>query len=150
MAKTTVNAMVTRIKRRIDYDITDTDTGRIYNRRPQFKTNPSQAIIDAQVVVEKTRIQFDLDCDANALNLPTDEDRLLEYYRGIKRDVVLRIRAYPAATAQQASDYIATEYPNSPFDFNRLYGIWSNIVGTSSWADFKTWVIDHKFREYDT
>ncbi len=129
--------------------VVDSDTEAQYIRNFQSKTMPDQARLDELGALAISRIQNELDMDANAMNLTTDEDRLLEYYRTIKGDIVLRIRQFPGATAQQAKDYIAVEYPNSPFNFDEFYGIWIGMVNVSTWADFKTWVIDRKFRGID-
>lgn len=129
--------------------VVDSDTGKQYIHVFQSEVDPDAAMLDALATLAKDRVQYQLDMDANAMNRTTDEDRLLEYYRNIKRDIVLRVRAFPGATAQQAKDYIAAEYPNSPFDFDELYSIWIGMIGVSTWADFKLWVIDHKFKEID-
>ncbi len=129
--------------------ITDTVTGKIYSREFNLDHSPDSTEQDALATLAKTRIQIELDFEANAMNLTSDEDRLLEYYRGIKRDIVLRIRAVPGATLAQAQTYIAGEYPDSMFVFAELYAIWRNMIGVTTWADFKTWVIDHKFRGID-
>ena len=129
--------------------VVNSDTGKQYIRNFHSKTTPDQSRLDTLATLAQDRIQTELDYDANAMNLTTDEDRLLEYYRNIKRDFVLRIRAFPAATAQQAKDYIVAEYPNSPFDFDQLYAIWIGMIGVSTWDDFKTWVINKKFRGID-
>lgn len=130
-------------------NVIDSDTGKVYNRRFQSKAEPDQARLDELGTLAKSRIQDEFDMQANAMNLRTDEDRLLEYYRGIKRDIILRIRQFPGATIQQAQNYIADEYPDSPFNFGELYSIWRRMIGVSTWTEFKAWVIDHKFREID-
>lgn len=129
--------------------VTDTVTGKIYN--PYFNRDhiPDSTEQEFWATVAKSRIQAELDFLANDMNLTSDEDRLLKYYRGIKTDIILRIRAFPLATVQQAKDYIASEYPDSPFDFDELYEIWIGMINVSTWANFKTWVIDHKFRVVD-
>lgn len=129
--------------------ITDTVTGKIYNREFSLDHSPDAVEQESWATVAKDRIQKELDYQANAMNLTTDEDRLLEYYRNIKRDIILRIRQFPLATAQQAKDYIASEYPNSPFGFDELYAIWIGMINVSTWAAFKIWIRDHKFREVD-
>lgn len=129
--------------------VTDTVTGKIYDREFNLDHSPDSTEQESWATVAKNRVQAELDFEANDMNLTTDEEKLLEKYRDIKRDIILRIRAVPAATAQQAKDYIASEYPNSPFDFDALYAIWLDMIGVSTWADFKTWVIDHKFRGID-
>lgn len=133
----------------LDIEITDTVTGKVYNRQFSLSFSPDAGEQTVWATVAKNRIQAELDYLANGMNLPTDEERLLESYRGIKTDIVLRIRAVPGATLLQAQDYIAAQYPDSPFDFAELYSIWLGMTGVSTWADFKTWVIDHKFREVD-
>lgn len=129
--------------------VVDSDTGLQYIRKFHSETDPDQTQLDALGALAISRIQNELDMKANAMNLKIDETRLLEEYRKIKRDVVLRIRAFPEATSQQAKDYIAVEYPNSPFNFDELYAIWIGMINVSTWADFKTWVIDKKFKEID-
>lgn len=130
-------------------NVTDTVSGKVYNYRFSVDSDPSAGELDALAIIAKTRIQAELDCEANDLNLTTDEDLLLEVYRILKTDVILRIRAVPDDTAQQTKDYIAGEYPNSPFDFDELYAIWIGMINVSTWADFKTWVITRKFRGID-
>lgn len=126
-------------------EIADTITGLRYIRRSYFHTEPDSAEQEAQAVIEKERIQLQIDLDANDLNLTTDEDALLDYYRRIKIDVVLRIRQYPGATLQEASDYISDKYPDSPFDFNELYQQWLRLSNSANWTAFKQFCIDHKF-----
>lgn len=133
----------------VKINVTDTATGKVYNRRFQNATDPDQARLDELATLAKERIQAELGYEANAMNLTTDEDHLLEYYRNIKIDIILRIRQFPNATIQQASDYIANKYPDSPFDFAELYAIWRGMINVSTWAQFKTWVITHKFRDID-
>ena len=130
-------------------EVTDDITGQVYNRRFQSKVLPDQTRLDSLVNLAIANIQDILDMDANVMNLPIDEDRLLEYYRNIKLDIIRRIRAFPGATVQQAKDYVTIKYPKSPFDFDELYAVWIGIIGASTWAEFKTWVIDHKFAEID-
>lgn len=129
--------------------ITDTVTGKVYTHPFSLNYSPDAAEQESYADLARDRIQLKLDYEANGMNLTTDEDRLLEYYRGIKEDIVRRIRVVPGATAQQAKDYIAAQYPDSPFDFDELYNIWIGMIDVSTWDDFKTWVIDHKFREID-
>lgn len=129
--------------------VVESDTGEQYIRMFQSKAAPDQARLDELGALAISRIQNELDMEANDMNLKTDAVRLLEYYRNIKRDIILRIRQFPGATAQQAKDYIAVEYPNSPFNFDELYGIWIGMINVSTWAQFKVWVINHKFREID-
>ncbi len=125
------------------------DVGRVYNRRYQSRTEPDVTRLNELIALGKSQIQTELDMEANPMNLTTDEDQLLEYYRGIKRDIILHIRQFPGATAQQAKDYIATKYSNSMFDFDKLYAIWIGMINVSTWAQFKTWVINYKFRGID-
>jgi len=110
---------------------------------------PTDQELDALIAYRTVLIQQELDYEANDLNLTTDEDALLDYYRGIKADIILRIRRYPGATLQQAGDYIAGKYPNSPFEFTELYQHWLRISSCSDWAEFKQFIIDHKFRDID-
>lgn len=130
-------------------EIADMVTGLRYTRRPMFHADPNAAEQEAQAIIEKARIQQQIDLDANNLNLTTDEDALLDYYRRIKIDVVLRIRQYPGTTLQQASDYISGKYPDSPFDFNELYQQWLRLSNSADWTSFKTFCIDHKFKDVD-
>jgi len=132
-----------------EFLVTDTETGRMWHPLLCTPEEPTQAELDVLITSRKMLIQQDLDYEANDLNLTTDEDALLDYYRGIKRDVILRIRQYPGATLQQAADYISSKYPDSPFAFNELYQQWLQISGCSNWAQFKQFVIDHKFRDID-
>jgi hypothetical protein len=131
-------------------EVVDTVTGAVYVRRPMFRTDPSIAELNAQIAIEKERIQLEIDLYANDLNLTTDEDRLLGYYRGIKNDIILRVRQYPAATLQQAADYISGKYPDSPFAFSQLYQQWLSLSNCATWAQFKTFCIDRKFIGIDS
>jgi hypothetical protein len=130
-------------------DITDTDTGRIYHEMFTTADYPTVEILTPLVVKAKQRIQAQLDIEENDLNLTIDEDRLLGYYRSIKRDVILRIRQNSGATLQQARDYIAARYPESPFDFSRLYEIWLEISNCANWEEFKLFCINKKFEGID-
>jgi len=133
----------------VNIEITDTDTGRIYNRRFNSDHNPSAPEQEAFAAVAKLRIQAGLDYEANDLNLTSNEDVLLEYYRGIKTDVILRIREYPGANLQQAADYISGKYPTSPLNFTELYNRWLTITDSASWSEFKQFCINHKFQGID-
>lgn len=130
-------------------DIIDTDSGKRYHQCFCTDTEPAEPMIAPLLQGAKNRIQLELDYEANLLNLTADEEALLEYYRNIKRDVVLRIRQYPQATLQQASDYITGKYPDSLFHFSRLYQQWLRISGCADWDRFKQFVIEHKFRDID-
>lgn len=129
--------------------VTDTVAGKIYDPYFDLDHIPDSAEQESWATIAKNRIQAELDFLANDMNLTSDEDRLLEYYRGIKTDIILRIRTVPGATLVQAQTYIAGRYPDSMFDFAELYAIWRGMIGVTTWADFKTWVIDHKFRSID-
>ena len=78
-------------------DITDTNTGRIYHEMFPTTDYPTVEILTPLVQRAKQRIQEQLEVQDNDLNLPIDEDRLLDYYRNIKRDIILQIRKYPGA-----------------------------------------------------
>ncbi len=133
----------------VNIEITDTGTGQIYNRRFNSGHDPSAPEQEAFAATAKLRIQAELDYEANDLNLTSDEDVLLEYYRGIKTDVILRIRQSPGATLQQAADYISGKYPASPLNFSELYNRWLAITGSADWPAFKQFCINHKFRGID-
>lgn len=134
----------------LSIEVTDDVSGMVYTPPPfSLPSSPNPGEQESWATIAKDRIQQELDYKANGMNLISDEDRLLEYYRGIKEDIVRRIRAVPGATAQQAKDYIAGRYPDSPFDFDELYAIWIGMIDVSTWDNFKVWVRDHKFREID-
>lgn len=130
-------------------DITDSDTGRIYHEMFTTAEYPTVEILTPMVVRAKQRIQAQLDVEENDLNLTIDEDRLLDYYRNIKRDIILEIRAHPAATLQQAADYIAGRYPESVFVFSRLYDVWLEITNCANWEEFKLFCINKRFEGID-
>ena len=128
-----------------DVVITDTATGKVRDEKICTSSQPTQEQLDSLIEKRKTIIQQEMDLEVNSLNLPADEEALLEYYRGIKIDIVLRIREYPAATLQQASDYIAGKYPDSPFKFNELCRQWLRISKCGNWEEFKQFCTNHKF-----
>jgi hypothetical protein len=127
------------------YQIVDSDTGKIYSHAYNTDHDPSSVEKGNYAVILKERTQLNIDYQANNLNLTLDEDILLGYYRLIKRGIVLQIRLYPASTLIQASAYISTQYPNSPFDFDELYARWLVITGSLDWSAFKVFCINHKF-----
>jgi len=130
-------------------DIQDTDTGRIYHEMFSTQNEPTPDMLAPLVSRAKERIRRQIEIERNDLNLTTDEDRLLDHYRGIKTDIILRIRQYPGATLQQAADYIAGKYPNSVFDFSNLYSVWLDISRCDNWAQFKQFCIDKTFEGVD-
>lgn len=132
-----------------DVEVTDSETGNKYNCRFSSSESPSEAEQATFASAAEASVQSEKDYDCNSLNLSVDENNLLEYYRNIKANIILQIRQYPAATLQQASDYVSSEYPNSPFRFDRLYDKWLDITGSSDWTQFKQFCIDHKFRGID-
>ena len=130
-------------------NITDTASGRIYHEMFTTRDYPTVEILTPLVIRAKARIQQQIDLAANDFNTTSDEEQLLGHYRNIKRDIILQVREYPAATLQQASDYIADKYPDSVFDFARLYAIWLEIAHCENWEEFKAFCIDHKFEGVD-
>jgi hypothetical protein len=130
-------------------NIVDTATSKIYHRRFNTPTQLTSGELDALVEAAKVLIQAEIDFDANDMNLSADEERAVEYLRNIKRDIVVQIRAAPAVTLAQAQTYIDNNYPNSIVNFDKLYAFYLNQLNLSTWAEFKTFVINHKFREVD-
>ena len=133
----------------VKISVTDSVSGRVWSRQFNPATLPDAAGLNALGLLAIARIQAELDFEDNAMNRTSDEERLLEYYRNIKRDIVLRVRQFPGASAQQAKDYIAIEYPDSPFGFDALYAIWIDMIDVSTWQEFKTWVKNKSFRGID-
>lgn len=131
------------------FAITDTVTGRIYNRSFSTSHNPSSAELDAFAVTAKARIQKEIDYDDNVMNLRQDQVRALEYLDNILRYMVVGIRANPGITQAQAQTAINTAYPDSIVDFSKLYNFYKNLLNITTWSEFKIWVIDHKFRGID-
>lgn len=129
--------------------VTDTVTGKIYT--PEFKRDhdPDTAEQDAFAILAKTRIQAEIDYQANVINLREDKQQMVEHLDGILRDIVLRIRADEAVELSVAQTYIDNRYPNSIVDFPNLYQFYMEKLGLSEWDDFKDFVIDNSFREVD-
>lgn len=130
-------------------DIVDSVTGRIFHHRFNTSSEPSSGELDTLIAAAKLGDQAELDYDANSMNLTRDEERAIEYLRNIKRDIIIQIRAFPGVTLAQAQSYVDTNYPNSIVNFTRLYQFYLNLLNLSTWDEFKTWIIDHKFREVD-
>lgn len=130
-------------------DITDTATSRVFHRRFNTPSYPTPEQGSALIADAKVQIQYQLDLDANDMNLPADEERALEYVRNIKHDIVTQIRAAPAVTLAQAQAYVDTNYPESVIKFDKLYAFYLNLLNLSTWDEFKTFVINHKFAEVD-
>ncbi len=129
--------------------VTDTVTGKIYNRQFNIDHSPDSGEQDAFATLAKTRVQQELDYSANELNLRQDQQRALEYLDNILRDIIVNIRATPTVTLVQAENYVDTNYPDSIVDFTKLYQFYLALLGLSSWDEFTTFVIDNKFREVD-
>lgn len=130
-------------------DITDDQSGRMWHERFNTPSYPTDGELDALVNGAKTRIQKELEYEANDMNLPADEERALEYLRNIKRDTILQIRQYPGVTLAQAQAYVDANYPNSIINFDRLYQFYLNLLNLSTWDEFKTYLINHKFGGID-
>lgn len=130
-------------------DIVDSVTGRIFHHRFNTSSEPSSGELGILIAAAKLGDQAMLDYDANDMNLTRDEEKAIEYLRNIKRDIITQIRAHPAVTLVQAQAYVDTNYPDSIINFSRLYQFYLNLLNLSTWDEFKTWVINHKFREVD-
>ena len=115
----------------------------------KFPNNPT----DGQVEAEANKYIAGRDNEAefagNEMNLPRDEEYILEHMRNIKRAIILRIREYPNATLAQAQAYIDATFPNDVINFTILYQKYLNLLNLANWAAFKTFVITHKFRGID-
>ena len=129
--------------------VTDTVTGKICNREFNLGHSPDVTEQESWATVAKTRIQAELDYGANELNLREDQERVLRYLDNILTDIIVRIRANHLVTLPQAQNYIDANYPDSIVNFSKLYQFYLNLLGLSTWDEFKTFVIDHKFREVD-
>ena len=130
-------------------NIIDDVTNKIYHHEIAFDHDPTTIDIDTEIAKVKTRVQAEIDYDANDMNLPTDEEEAVEYLRDIKADVIKRIRQYPAATKKQAIDYINSKYTDSLIDAAKLLDWYANYLGLATWDEFKTFVINKKFKDID-
>ena len=65
------------------------------------------------------------------------------------RWLVVKIRANPNATLTQATTTWNAEWANSLFSFANLVTYFQNRLQGVTWAQFKTYVIDHKFEGVD-
>lgn len=129
--------------------ITDTVTGKLYSRQFSLDHSPDATEQDSWATLAKNRIQTEIDYEANEMNLREDQQRVLDYLDNILRGIIVNIRATPTVTLVQAQAYVDTSYPDSIVDFSKLYQFYLNLLNLSTWAEFKTFVIDHKFREVD-
>jgi hypothetical protein len=132
-------------------DIEDDITGQQYHYRWHFDSDvdeTSNDVID-EIIKAKENIQAEILYIANMMNLPADEEIALEYLQNIKQAIVLEIRNTPAATLAQAQAYIDNEYPDAIVDFTRLYQWYLNLLGLTTWDEFKSFVINSKFRGID-
>ena len=114
----------------------------------KFQSNPSdnQVETEANLYIAKVNLQEEF---KQVMNLSGDEEKAIEYLRNVKRDLITRIREFPSATLTQAQTYIAGRYPNSIINFDNLYAYYQQLLGGVTWAQFKTWVINHKFSGID-
>jgi hypothetical protein len=132
-------------------DIEDDLSGQLYHFRWNYDeevTGSSQEVLD-DIASAKEDIQAEILLLANDMNLPVDEQKALEYLQDVKRAIILEIRNTPTATLVQAQTYIATNYPDSMIDFMKLYQWYLQLLGLTTWDEFKAFVIASKFREID-
>ena len=59
--------------------------------------------------------------------------------------LITNIRKYPAATVTQAKTQWNATWSDSLFDFDRLATWMQKRAGNITWAQFKTYVIEHHF-----
>jgi hypothetical protein len=132
-------------------NILDDIRGLVYHYLWCFDHEVDEA--DADLVSEiskaKVGIQLELEYEANDMNLPQDEERALKYLQDIKRSIITEIRDNPTVTLIQAQDFIATQYINSIIDFTELYKWYLNLLGLTTWDEFKSHVINNKFKGSD-
>lgn len=133
----------------VKIEVTDTISGQVYSRRFNLDHIPDSTEQESFATLAKSRIQDEIDYEDNELNLRQDQQRILEYLDNILRDIIGNIRAVPTVTLAQAQTYIDSNYPESIVDFPKLYQFYMNLLHLSTWAEFKTFVINHKFREVD-
>lgn len=133
----------------LDIAVIDTVTGAIYNRQFSLPSSPDSGEQDARAALAKTRIQKELDYVANPLNLREDQEKMLEHVDGIYRHLITSIRANHLLALSTVQAYVANNYPNSIIDFANLYQFWLDRINVSTWDEFKTFVLDHEFREID-
>lgn len=132
-------------------DIEDDTAGQFYHFRWSFTavvTEASQILLD-KITSAKENIQAELLLLANKMNLPKDEQKAMEYFSNVKQAIILEIRNNPSATLVQAQTYIDTEYPDSMINFTKLYQWYLGLLDLSTWDEFKTYVINSKFRGID-
>jgi len=130
-------------------NLTDDITSQIYYHEISFDHEPTSMEKDAEIARLKELTQFEIDCSANNMNLTVDEEMALQYLRNIKTDIIIQIRTFPAVTLIQAQDFVDTTYPNSVVKFEVLYQFYLNLLNLSTWGEFKTFIIDNKFRGID-
>ena len=132
-------------------DIVDDITEELYHFRWNFDeeiTDTSQELLD-EIVLAKEAIQAEILFLANEMNLPSDEQKALEYLRNIKEAIIAEIRDNDGASLVQAQAFIASNYPDSIVDFSKLYQWYLQLLGLTTWDEFKAYVIASKFRYID-
>ena len=147
---TIVNEYQYLVSWHVHINILDDSTGLLYSYESCFDHEPNSGEKDTEVTRLKAITQTTIDLVSNDMNLPLDEQLVLEYYQIIKTEIITQIRAHPTVTIDQARTYLNTNYPDSVIDFDQLYEFYLDLLGLANWDEFKTFVIDHKFEGVDT
>lgn len=129
--------------------VVDSDTGKQYIRNYQSKIAPDQGRLDALGALAESRIQNELDYEANVMNPTSDIDGLRDDLYALKLDIVRKLRQNNGVSLEQAQNYLNGKYPEYALIFPILYARWKARIGVATWAQFKQWVIDYKFRDID-
>jgi len=132
-------------------DIEDDISSQLYHYRWNFDHEVDEDDNDVIEEIEKAKenIQTEILYEDNEMNVPMDEEIAIEYFRNVKRSIIEEIRNTPGASLGQAQAFIANEYPNSLIDFTRLYQWYLNLLGLTTWDEFKSFVINSAFRGID-
>jgi hypothetical protein len=115
---------------------------------PSEVTEQSQVVQD-QITKAKTEIQFDVLCNENKMNENEVFGIALDHLREMEQAIIKRIRAVPTVSQATALTWLNASFPNSIINFANLYLQYKRILGFTTWDEFKTWVVIHKFREID-
>jgi len=120
-------------------------------REFKFQSDPTNEQVEAVANQYIAQQNIEAEYDDNELNLTIDQEYVLEWLLRIKTEIVLGIRQYPNATVAQFQTYMDAKYPiaTTIINYRELVTKFMAYTHLDIWAEFKTYVINHKFRGID-
>jgi hypothetical protein len=115
----------------------------------QAKDSELVTVISAYLAKWREMEQMERDAQEREANTCRDFDNSGEEVRKALHWLVRKIRQYPNATVTQAETQWNAEWADSLFTWDKLVTFMRNKVGGMTWAEFKTYVINHRFEGVD-